>query len=63
MELFPTEEQEGKVRLVYGALFGLFGLLELFVIVSAQRRNSAMKRSGERTRHYGKRVSVRLGIR
>lgn len=37
MELFPTEEQEGKLRLVYGALLALFGLLEFVVVVCLRR--------------------------
>jgi hypothetical protein len=37
LELFPTEEQESKVRLVYGSAFVVFGLLELAVAIWLRR--------------------------
>ena len=37
LELFPTEEQAGKVRLIYGAAFAVFGLLEFAVVVWLRR--------------------------
>jgi hypothetical protein len=43
LELFPTEEQQDKVRLVYGSLFALFAALELATVLCWYRRRSDEK--------------------
>jgi hypothetical protein len=39
LELFPTQEQEDKIRIVYGTTFILFVLLELGVIAVLRRHS------------------------